>query len=178
MRCKPTTAGGYRYALDKVLLPAFGSPPLGASAAIRWRLCTIGSTRRRPWRTGWWACSRGCFNMAEAWGMALEGGNPCRSVKKYRNRNCKRFPSKQEVPPARKGAERGESEGKMSGSGVAAVRLLMLTGGRRNEILTLRWEHVDLEAGELRLRPAPASGQSPGDYGVPDTGRRLANLNV
>ena len=96
MRCKPTTAGGYRYALDKVLLPAFGSPPLGASAAIRWRLCTIGSTRRRPWRTGWWACSRGCFNMAEAWGMALEGGNPCRSVKKYRNRNCKRFPSKQE----------------------------------------------------------------------------------
>ena len=103
------------------------------------------------------------------------------------------------VPPARKGAERGESEGKMSGSGVAAVRLLMLTGGRRNEILTLRWEHVDLEAGELRLRdaktgsatggavaggengarrPAPASGQSPGDYGVPDTGRRLANLNV
>ena len=27
----------------------------------------------------------------------------------------------------------------------------MLTGCRRNEILTLRWEEVDLAAGELRL---------------------------
>ena len=34
---------------------------------------------------------------------------------------------------------------------VAAIRLLMLTGCRRNEILTLRWEKVDLEASELRL---------------------------
>ena len=34
----------------------------------------------------------------------------------------------------------------------AAFRLLMLTGCRRNEIVTLRWEHVDLEDGELRLR--------------------------
>ena len=33
----------------------------------------------------------------------------------------------------------------------AAFRLLMLTGCRRNEIATLRWEHVDLEDGEVRL---------------------------
>ena len=32
-----------------------------------------------------------------------------------------------------------------------AIRLLMLTGCRRNEILTLRWEDVHLEAQELRL---------------------------
>ena len=34
---------------------------------------------------------------------------------------------------------------------IAAIRLLMLTGCRRSEILTLHWDHVDLEAGELRL---------------------------
>ncbi len=34
---------------------------------------------------------------------------------------------------------------------VAAIRLLMLTGCRRNEILTLRWEDVDLDANELHL---------------------------
>jgi integrase len=33
----------------------------------------------------------------------------------------------------------------------AALRLLMLTGARRNEILHLRWEHVDLERGALFL---------------------------
>ena len=37
-------------------------------------------------------------------------------------------------------------------SAVAAVRLLLLTGCRRNEILTLRWDDVDRTAGELRLR--------------------------
>ena len=39
----------------------------------------------------------------------------------------------------------------MSAHAAAAIRLLMLTGCRRNEILELRWEDVDLDAGELRL---------------------------
>ena len=34
---------------------------------------------------------------------------------------------------------------------MATIRLLMLTGCRRNEILTLRWEHVDLDKAEMRI---------------------------
>lgn len=34
---------------------------------------------------------------------------------------------------------------------VAAIRLLLLTGARLNEILTLQWEHVDLPNQMLRL---------------------------
>jgi integrase len=34
---------------------------------------------------------------------------------------------------------------------VAAIRLLVFTGARRNEILTLKWEHVDFERACLRL---------------------------
>ncbi len=34
---------------------------------------------------------------------------------------------------------------------VAAIRLLVLTGARKSEILTLKWEHVDTERGCLRL---------------------------
>ena len=37
---------------------------------------------------------------------------------------------------------------------VTAIRLLMLTGCRKSEILTLRWTDVDLDAGELRLADA------------------------
>ena len=36
-------------------------------------------------------------------------------------------------------------------SAVVAIRLLMLTGYRLSEIQTLKWEHFDLDAGELRL---------------------------
>ena len=35
-----------------------------------------------------------------------------------------------------------------------SIRLLMLTGCRLSEIQKLRWEHVDLDSGELRLRDA------------------------
>ena len=53
-----------------------------------------------------------------------------------------------------------EAEGKVHPSAVAAFRLLMLTGCRKSEILTLRWEDVDLDAGELRLRDAKTGARA------------------
>ena len=39
----------------------------------------------------------------------------------------------------------------ISAGAVTTLRLLMLTGCRLNEILTLRWEHVDLDRAEIRI---------------------------
>jgi integrase len=41
---------------------------------------------------------------------------------------------------------------------IAAVRLLILTGARRGEILGLEWEHVDLDAACLRLSDSKEGG--------------------
>ena len=43
---------------------------------------------------------------------------------------------------------------------VAALRLLILTGCRKREILRLRWEHVDLDAGELKLPDTKTGGRA------------------
>ncbi len=43
------------------------------------------------------------------------------------------------------------ADGSETRSVVAAVRLLMLTGCRLSEIQKLRWEHIDLDVGGLRL---------------------------
>ena len=51
-------------------------------------------------------------------------------------------------------------DGSETRSAVAAIRLLMLTGCRLSEIQTLRWEHVDVETGELRLRDAKTGGRA------------------
>ena len=45
-----------------------------------------------------------------------------------------------------------EADGSIFEPAVAAMRLLILTGCRSSEILTLRWDDVDLSARELRLR--------------------------
>ena len=90
--------------------------------------------------------------MAEAWGMVPDGTNPCREIVKYRARKRERFLTDGEF--RRLGRVLGEavSEGKVSVHAAAAIRLLMLTGCRCNEVLTLQWQDVDLEANELRLR--------------------------
>ncbi len=98
--------------------------------------------------------------MAELWGIAPEGGNPCRFVRKYRKRSRERFLSEEEFRRLGRTLDAVEAEGRVHPSAVAAFRLLMLTGCRRNEVLTLRWADVDLEAGEIRLRDAKTGARS------------------
>ena len=154
VRCKPSTARACRCTLDRYLIPVFGARALGSIgreevAALQYRLHKTPSMANRVIDM----LSR-LFNMAEAWGVAPEGGNPCRFVKKYKERSCERFLSEEEFRRLGRVLDEVQAEGKVSANAVAAIRLLMLTGCRCGEIVTLRWEDVDLETGELRLRDA------------------------
>ena len=86
------------------------------------------------------------------WGLRPEGGNPCRFVRRYAARKRERLLSDAEFQRLGETIAELRAGGKVSPAAAAAIRLPMLTGRRRNEIPTLRWEDVDLEAGELRLR--------------------------
>ena len=37
------------------------------------------------------------FNLAEAWGLGKDGGNPCRFVQKYKEKKRERFLTDEEV---------------------------------------------------------------------------------
>ena len=154
VRCKPTTARMCRHTLDRYLLPTMGSLSLGAIrrervASFHYSLHATPVMANRVLDL----LSR-LFIMADAWGIAPEGGNPCRFIKKYKEKPRERFLSETEFQRLGQVLDAVEAEGKVHPSAVAAFRLLMLTGCRKNEILTLRWEDVDLDAGELRLRDA------------------------
>lgn len=86
------------------------------------------------------------MNVAEAWGLRPDNTNPCRHVEKYKEIKRERYLSADEL--GRLGEALSEDE---LPAVVAAVRLLILTGCRRGEILTLRWEYVDLKGECLRL---------------------------
>ena len=83
--------------------------------------------------------------------MVPDGTNPCRGVRKFPTRLRERFLTDTEFRRLGMVLDRAEADGGVSGHAVAAIRLLPLTGCRKSEILSLRWQDVDPAAGELRL---------------------------
>ena len=100
------------------------------------------------------------FSQAEVWGLRRDGSNPCLHVKRYREEKRERFLNAEEF--ARLGRVLNETlrDGSETRSAVVAIRLLMLTGCRLSEIQKLQWEHVDLEAAELRLPDTKTGGRA------------------
>ena len=160
VRCKPTTARSCRHIFDKYLLPQFGRKRLGEItpeqvAALHYRLREKAITANQVIGL----LSR-LFHKAAKSGYAPPGGNPCRFIKKYPTRSCERFLSEQEFLRLGTVLDELKANGKISTTAAAGLRLLMLTGCRRNEILTLRWEDVDLEHDEFRLRDAKTGARA------------------
>jgi integrase len=91
------------------------------------------------------------MNLAEKWGLRPDGTNPCRHIGKFREAKRERFLSADEL--ARLGDVLVEAEQTATelASVITAVRLLVLTGCRLSEVLTLEWQHVDFANSCLRL---------------------------
>jgi integrase len=77
--------------------------------------------------------------------------NPCIGVERFAEERRRRYLSSAELARLGVALARAEEEHLTSPYAVAAVRLLMFTGARLSEILTLRWDHVDFERGLLNL---------------------------
>ena len=151
VRCKPKTAAMYRLIVDRHLLPALGKTP--ALAVDHARVTELHhSLRATPVMANQvvGTLSR-IWNAAENRGLVPEASNPCRLVVKNRERRRERFLSEEEFRRLGRLLAEAETRKGVSVHAVAAIRLLLLTGCRRNEILTMRWDDVDLEARELNL---------------------------
>ena len=84
---------------------------------------------------------------AERMGLRPEGSNPCRGIRRYRRKGRQRFLSDDEI---RRLSRALAAHAEACPGQVAAIRLLLLTGCRKSEILTLRWS--DYREGRLFLR--------------------------
>ena len=100
------------------------------------------------------------FNLAEEWGMRPDLSNPCRRVKKYKEAKRERYLNADEL--AKLGAVLAEAEQTQTEPppAIAAIRLLIFTGARKNEILSLRWRDVGTELGVLRLPESKTGSKS------------------
>ena len=151
VRCKPTTAAQYRLAIERYIVPALGTRPVSSLGRSQVADLQHALSDRPAMANLVVAMLSRMIEHAMAWGVAGEITNPCRSAPKYRTRRRERFLTDAEFQRLGRVLDEMEAQGRLSPYAAAALRLLMLTGCRRNEILTLRWEDVRLEAQELHL---------------------------
>ena len=150
--CSAHTAGIYRGALTNHILPALGELPIraingGHVSALHYEMRDTPRAANRALMI-----LKKMFSLAAAWGLVPEGSNPCSAVRKYKEKRRERFLSSEEYRRLGRALAEANAADTVSPHAVAALRLLVLTGCRLNEILTLRWDDVDRTAGELRLR--------------------------
>ncbi len=91
------------------------------------------------------------FSLAEMWGLRPDGSNPRKHIRKYPEEKRERFLSAAELRRIGEVLREMECEAIELPSAILAARLLILTGCRLNEIMTLKWEHIDLTEKVLRL---------------------------
>ena len=151
VRCKPKTAETCRQVVGKHILPALGETP--ALAVDHAQVTALHhSLRATPVMANRVVdeLSR-IYNAAEDKGLIPEASNPCRLVVKNRERSRERFLTDEEFRRLGRVLDEAETCKGVSAHALAAIRLLLLTGCRKGEILNLRWGEVDLEALELRM---------------------------
>jgi len=151
VRVKETTAKGYRRLIDRTILPALGR--LRVTEVTRADIAKLHHDLRHiPYEAN--RCLEvmsKMFSLAEMWGLRPDGSNPRKHIKKYAEEKRERFLSPAELKRVGDVLREMEDEGIELASAIAAARLLILTGCRLGEIMTLQWEHVDPAGRALRL---------------------------
>ena len=99
------------------------------------------------------------LSLAMEWGWRDHGTNPCKAVKPYRANPRERFLTDMEYRNLGRAVARLESAGRIGRPAAAAIRLLVLTGCRRNEVVELQWNDIDRTSGELHIRDGKTGGR-------------------
>ena len=148
-RYKPSTKRNVRHLLASQLLPAFGAKPLDRMNEAGIRRWFDRRSRTAPGGANHdLACLRQILNFALACGHIET--NPARDIARNRRPKLTRFLSREEI--ARLHGALDAQTRKDSRPQADIVRLLLLTGCRRGEIMGLRWSEI--QDGMLALADA------------------------
>src|ERR1700730_15837022 len=173
LRVKESTAKGYRRMVKRVILPALGRHRVTEVTKVHHDLRHIPYDANRCLEI----ISK-MFNLAEMWGLRRDGTNPRKHIKKYPEEKRERFLSAAELRRVGEVLREMGEEGIELSSGIAAARLLILTGCRLGEIMRLKWDYVNFEGRALRL-PDSKTGAKTVHLGQPafDALTAIARVN-
>lgn len=100
------------------------------------------------------------FNWCEKHGFRTDETNPCRYIDKYPEKKHERYLSSEELFRLSATLREAQDNRRVSPWIAASIRLLLFTGARLNEILTLRWDHIHFESKQIRLSESKTGEKS------------------
>jgi integrase len=161
LRKRPGTAADYRRMLRNHIRPYFGNHTKMADVTfadidrLHRKISNAGHPRRANTTV---AVLSKMFSLAIRWGM--RNNNPCKGIERNPEIKRKRYLSGNELK--RLTAALAQYPDQRSAN---IVRMLLLTGARRGEVLSMRWADVDLTTG-IWSKPASSTKQGT-DHVVP-----------
>lgn len=147
---KPASRAADAFHFKNHLLPKFGAVRLDALTRQEVARFHAGLSDRPTTANRCIALLSHVYTVAARWGEVPEGCNPCKGLVKYKEAPRERYLSAEEITRLARACADAEAAGS-NPFGIAAIRLLLLTGARLNEIVKCRWEWVDFDARVIRL---------------------------
>ena len=148
---KPRSADEDQKLIDGHIKPAFGDCKVAKLtrpmvADLHYKLHETPTTANRTL-----ALISKMMNLAELWGYRPDGTNPCRHIARNKETKRKRYLSIEEIGRLAAVLTEEEKLGNASYVAIQGIRLLLLSGMRMGEVLSLEWEWVDLDGQRIDL---------------------------
>jgi integrase len=159
-KLKATTLDDYRRLIRDYLSPAFGK--LSVADITRGQIANAHAGWRENPRAANYALSvmSRVMTWAEDQGLRAENANPCRRIQRYKENKRETFLQPDELARLGSALDKAATENLIGPYAIAALRLIILTGARLNEILTLEWAHVDFDRRMLFLADSKTGKKS------------------
>ena len=148
-RCKDSTIAAHEWLMKRFIRPRLGNRKL-----LELRPADVAKLHADLQDTPYNAnrvlgLLRAMLNCAERWEMIPRGANPAAHIKPFPEKKRERYLTQDELEGLMAVLADGEADGSIDPYIAAAIRLLIFTGCRLGEILTLEWTSVDLAKGRL-----------------------------
>ena len=156
-KLKPATQHQYRTLAQNHLIPAFKKMKM-ADITYRHVAKLHHDLQNTPYLANRCAAVLSkFFDWCEKTGYRDRGTNPVRGLEKYREEKRLKFMESSELEAIGEGIAKLEKQDAIDPTIAAALKVMLLTGARCSEILTLKWEYFN-ESKEKALLPNSKTG--------------------